>query len=79
MTAIVQIIKQKFQNLPKLCLPSQALPFILEADALDDVWECVLLQNHTQREEVCMYTSRSFKDIHNHTKKFFLLKMESND
>jgi hypothetical protein len=63
MTATVQIIKQKVQNLPKLHLPSQALPFILEIDASDDVWACVLLQKHTRREEVCMYTSGCFKDV----------------
>ena len=50
MTATIQIIKQKVQDLPKFHMPSQALPFTLEIYASYDVWACVLLQNHTHRE-----------------------------
>jgi hypothetical protein len=61
MTKAIQIIKKKIQNLPKLHLPDMNYPFILETDASDEVWESVLLQKHSTREQLCMYTSGCFK------------------
>jgi nicotinamide mononucleotide adenylyltransferase len=44
MTKVVQIIKHKIQNLPRL-----HYPFILETDASEYVWESVILQKHSNR------------------------------
>jgi hypothetical protein len=57
MTKVVQIIKQKIKNLLRL-----HYPFILETNALEYVWESVLLQKHSNREQMCMYASRCFKE-----------------
>jgi hypothetical protein len=57
MTKVVQIIKQKIQNLPRL-----HYLFISETDASEDVWASVLLQNHSNIERICMYASRCFKE-----------------
>jgi hypothetical protein len=59
MTKVVQIIKQKIQNLSKIALN---YPFILETDASEDVWESVLLQKHSNREQICMYALGCFKE-----------------
>jgi hypothetical protein len=50
MTKVVQIIKQKIQNLSRLHLPNMNYPFILETDESKYVWESVLLQNNSNRE-----------------------------
>jgi hypothetical protein len=63
MTQVVQIIKQKIQNLRKLYLPDMTLHLILETDASNDTWAAVLLQkNGPKLEEVCIYTSGCFSD-----------------
>jgi len=62
MTKVVQIIKHKIQNLSRLHLPDMNYPFSLETNALEDVWESVLLQKNSNREKKCMYVSRCFKE-----------------
>jgi hypothetical protein len=63
MTKVVQIIKQKIQDLPKLHLPDVSLPLIIETDASNETWATVLLQKSSARqEEVCIYASGCFSD-----------------
>lgn len=63
MTAGVQVIKQKIQNLPKLYPPDISLQLILETYASNDTWAAVLLQkNGPKLEEVCIYASRCFSE-----------------
>jgi hypothetical protein len=63
MTQVVQIIKQKLQNLPKLHLPDMTLQLIWKTDASNETWVAVLLQkNGPKLEEVCIYTSGCFSD-----------------
>jgi len=43
MTKVIQIIKQKIQNFPKLHLPDMNYPFIIETYAPDEVWGSVFI------------------------------------
>ena len=63
MTTVVQVIKQKILNLPKLYLPDISLQLILETDASNDTWAAILLQkNGPKLEEVCIYASGCFSE-----------------
>ena len=58
MTTVVQVIKQKIQNLPKLYLPDISLQLILETYASNDTWAVVFLQkNGPKLEEFYIYAS----------------------
>lgn len=51
MTMVVQIIKQKIQDLPSLHLPDISLPLILETDASTETWAAVLIQKSSPNME----------------------------
>jgi hypothetical protein len=60
MTIVFKRIKEEIQNLPPLQLPNMNLPFILETDASNDFWETILLQKHSNKDEICAYASGTF-------------------
>ena len=65
MKKAVRSIKSKISNLPKLKLPVNNLPFILETNSYDHTWATVLLQKHGWKELVCAYSSGAFDDTEN--------------
>lgn len=62
LTQAVQHLKSITQTLPKLQMPIEGEPLILEIDASELYWGAVLKKQKDNQEYICRYTSGTFTD-----------------
>ncbi|KAI3795216.1 hypothetical protein L1987_37865 [Smallanthus sonchifolius] len=77
-TDYIKKIKKNLTNFPKLYLPKEEDFLIIETDASNDFWGGVLKAKTSENEEICKYTSGSFKqaerNYHSNEKELLAVK-----
>jgi len=77
-TDYIKKIKKNLTSFPKLYLPQKEDFLIIETDASNDFWGGVLKAKTTEKEEICKYTSGSFKqaerNYHSNEKELLAVK-----
>nr|AEB54984.1 polyprotein [Dahlia mosaic virus D10] len=77
-TSYIKKIKKNLTSFPKLYLPKEKEFLIIETDASNDYWGGVLKAKTAEKEEVCRYTSGSFKtaekNYHSNEKELLAVK-----